>query len=373
MKILHINCNFITTSLHKLLISELDKMNIDNVVYVPTYDKNLGIVDCGKNVIVSECFNKWDRICFNYKQNKIFSDIEKKIDIKSFDCIHAYTLFTDGNCARRLSQKYGIPYVVAIRDTDVNAFFKYMVHLRKLGERCMREASEVFFLSNSYRNTVFEKYIDKNEIKSLYSKTRIVPNGVDRFWLDNRYLKDSMCQNKEIRIIFVGQIIKRKNPLVLLDVADILNRLGFNVRVTYIGKPVDSRLVNKIMNNKYAEYLGTKSKEEILYQFRKNDILIVPSLTETFGLVYAEAMSQGLPVIYTQGQGFDTQFEEGIVGYHIAARDPNDIVSKVLKIKESYLKLSNNCYRLVERYNWKLIAETYNDIYIKTIYKIHSK
>ena len=37
--------------------------------------------------------------------------------------------------------------------------------------------------------------------------------------------------------------------------------------------------------------------------YRENDIYVMPSIIETFGLVYAEAMSQGLPVIYTRGQG----------------------------------------------------------------------
>ena len=151
--------------------------------------------------------------------------------------------------------------------------------------------------------------------------------------------------------------------------ADILNSLGFSVKVTFIGNPMDSGIVNIILNNKYSEYLGAKSKEEILYHFRRNDMLIVPSLTETFGLVYAEAMSQGVPVVYTEGQGFDTQFEEGIVGYHITARNPNDIVSKVLKIRESYSQLSKNCYKMVEKYDWKLIAEIYRDTYKKIIIK----
>ena len=41
------------------------------------------------------------------------------------------------------------------------------------------------------------------------------------------------------------------------------------------------------------------------------------SLGESFGLTYAEAMSQGVPVIYSKGQGFDGQFKEGVVGYHV--------------------------------------------------------
>ena len=71
--------------------------------------------------------------------------------------VHAYTLFTDGNCARALSKKYGIPYGVAVRNTDVNNFFKMMPHLRGRGIKIMLGAKAVFFLSEAYREQVFEK------------------------------------------------------------------------------------------------------------------------------------------------------------------------------------------------------------------------
>ena len=61
----------------------------------------------------------------------------------------------------------------------------------------------------------------------------------------------------------------------------------------------------------------------------------MPSYTESFGLVYAEAMSQKLPVIYSKGQGFDGQFEEGLVGYHVSPYDVKDIANGILKALEN--------------------------------------
>ena len=37
----------------------------------------------------------------------------------------------------------------------------------------------------------------------------------------------------------------------------------------------------------------------------------MPSKYETFGLVYPEAMSRGIPIVYTKNQGFDKYFEDG--------------------------------------------------------------
>ena len=169
MRILHINCNYIGTNLHQLMIEKLDKMGIENEVFVPTYDKSISVIKPNKNVYVSECFSKWDRLVFDYKQYKIIRAVEEHYDIAKFDLIHAYTLFTDGNVARVLSEKYGVPFVVAIRNTDVNDFLKKMVFLRRRGMYTMLAAKKVFFLSNAYCDTVFENYVSE-KFKNTISK-----------------------------------------------------------------------------------------------------------------------------------------------------------------------------------------------------------
>ena len=65
MKVLHVNCNYIGTTLHQLMVEELERNGYDNFVYVPTYNRNLAVITPNENVVVSECFKKWDRlICF---------------------------------------------------------------------------------------------------------------------------------------------------------------------------------------------------------------------------------------------------------------------------------------------------------------------
>ena len=92
----------------------------------------------------------------------------------------------------------------------------------------------------------------------------------------------------------------------------------------------------------------------------------MPSKRETFGLVYVEAMSQGLPVIYTKGQGFDTQFKEGEVGYHVQYNDAEEIAETILKIAKNYKKMSENAIKKSEEFNWedisKIYIENYNQI-----------
>ena len=204
MKILHVNCNYITTALHQKMIEELDRQGVDNTVFVPTYDKSKSTIQVRNNVIVSQCFKKFYRYNFDLKQNCIIKSLERNVCVNDYDCIHAYTLFTDGNCAMKLAQKSGKPFVVAVRNTDVNEFFKKRLLLRKRGVKILRKASAVFFLSNKYKEEVFAKYLPSKYRSEIEKKSFVIPNGIDDFWYRNINLPKSI-ESKDI--VKVGKIL----------------------------------------------------------------------------------------------------------------------------------------------------------------------
>ena len=99
--------------------------------FSPTYDKEKSIAKSSNNVNICQCFKKKDRYFYRIKQKKILENIKLNVNIRQFDIIHAYTVMSDGNVARNLSKEYGVPYVVAVRDTDINTFFRYRKRFNK--------------------------------------------------------------------------------------------------------------------------------------------------------------------------------------------------------------------------------------------------
>ena len=363
MRILHINCNYIGTTLHQLMVEKLDALGYENQVYCPTYDAGTGVITPNENVCVSECFRKWDRVLFDYKQSKILRDIEARFDVGSFDCIHAYTLFTDGNCAMKLSQKYGIPYVVAVRNTDVNAFFKTMIHLRPRGIEVMRNAHRIFFLSEAYRAQVFGKYVPEKHRASLTEKTRIIPNGIDDFWFQNPPQALSESEGTCIRLVYAGRIDQNKNIPTIQKAVRILKDRGHDARLTVVGKVIDRKEFQRISADENTTCHPAQPKESLIGIYRNHDLFVMPSFTESFGLVYAEAMSQGLPVIYTKGQGFDKQFPEGEAGRHVMADSPEDVAEKILEVYQHRQEISCRVPGLSARFQWDQIVGKYHAIY----------
>lgn len=362
MRVLHINCNYIGTALHQLMVEKLDEFGYKNSVFVPTYDKNLSVITPNENVLISECFKKWDRLFFDYKQKKIFDSIQRNYSIRDFNVIHAYTLFTDGNCARLLSEKYGVPYVVAVRNTDVNSFFRLMPHLRKRGVKNMLGASAIFFLSEAYKQQVFEKYIPVKYHDVLQRKSYIIPNGIDDFWFHNVPKCIGKIDDK-IKLIYAGRIDRNKNILTTQRAMELLRSKGFEVSLTVVGKVADERLFTEIKKDPYTICLSAQPKEKLLELYRNHNIFVMPSFTETFGLVYAEAMSQGLPIVYTKGQGFDGQFVDGLVGYSVNAKSAEEVANAVEKITDKYDEISANAIASHQKFHWDKIVRNYMEIY----------
>lgn len=371
MCILHINANYISTKLHQNMTDVLEADGIKNNVFVPAYKGRPLEVEERDYAFISRCFRKSDRFLYFHKQNKIIASAREHYRPFNFDCIHAYTLFSDGNVAMRLAAEHHVPYVVAVRDTDVSVFFRKRVYLRPLGVKILYRAAVVFFLSETYKEEVLGKYVPARLRGVIEKKSRIIPNGIDEFWMNNRFYRDTgktaarMQGDKIVRCVFAGKIIKRKNIETTLKALTKLNESGYHGTLTVVGDKTDSKIYDRLKTYECFRYVEPKKKEELISYYRDADIFVMPSFTETFGLSYAEAMSQGLPVIYTRGQGFDGQFEEGSVGYSVDARSPEEIASAIVKITDNYEKISSNCTESVTKFDWNALAAQYKSIYEK--------
>ena len=364
MRVLHLNTNYTYSALHQLMIEALEQTgNIDSHVFMSTFNKNLGVVTPRKNVCVCECVRKRDRLFFFHKQRKIRKALEKNIKVAGFDLIHAYTLFTDGNCARSISRKYGIPYVVAVRNTDVNAFFRLQPHLHGRGVQIMRDAAAVFFLSEAYRRQVFEKYVPEKYREEIRKKTYIIPNGIDEFWFSHAPEGPKTLGQGPVKLIYAGRIDSKKNIPTTQKAMALLRAQGYETTLTVVGKVKEPKVLETIQQDAWTTCLPAMPKEKLVAAYRSTDIFVMPSLYESFGLVYAEAMSQGLPVIYSRGQGFDKQFPEGQVGFAVDSRSPESVAEGIKKVIDNYAEIAANCIPSIEKFRWHSLCQAYSEVY----------
>lgn len=370
MKVLHINSYYGGGMLYKNIYDRQVSNGIPINVYVPLpLTTDLSHLQLGDYTTVSKNHNKYDRYLFHVKHRKIYKDLIKNFRMDTYSLVHAHTLFSNGYIALQTKKFFGIPYVVAVRNTDVNQFFKRRVLLRKLGIEILMEAEAIIFLSDSYKKIVVEKYIPQKNKQEVLEKSIIIPNGIDKFWFENIGKPKTLSQPRGLNAIFIGDVNNNKNILTSAKALKILEDKGYNIKFTVVGKISNEQVYEELMKFSFVKYLKPQPKESLLEMYRSHDIFVMPSLTETFGLVYPEAMSQGLPLIYSKGQGFDGQFEEGQVGYHVDSLDPGMVSDRIIDIMNDYEVISKNCLALVGKFNWDKLVAQYDEVYAKALKK----
>ena len=104
--------------------------------------------------------NEWRyKFDFSYKIRKKYTWLAENCDLSTITLTHAATLFSDGSIALRLYKEYKIPYMVSVRGTDMNLYFKFMPHLWKLGLEILRNAQKIFFITERSFHQLFDNRI----------------------------------------------------------------------------------------------------------------------------------------------------------------------------------------------------------------------
>ena len=374
MKVLHLSSSYPYTDLYKNLLAHLDLKGIEQLMYVAIKDetqKNKRVLENPKSTeyIFSSSFNKFDSYVYYSKIRKIYQDINLKLDLEQFDLTHAHFLFSDGGIAYKIKKDFHKEYIVAVRNSDVNFFFKYGLHIRNYGIRILKEAKKIIFISPTYKDFLFTKYVPKKLRRELNEKTYVIPNGVDYFWLQNiNYNKKPKSNLESVNLVFTGELNKNKNIINSLKAVKLLVEKGYKVNFDIIGTgPLKKEVIDIAQKKNIMPYINLHGyiydREKIINIYRRSDIFLMPSYKETFGLVYIEAMTQGLPVIYSKGQGIDGYFHEGDIGFHVTPENTKEIVTTVEKILYNYKNFSNNCLQKVDTFSWAKITDNYISLY----------
>lgn len=126
-----------------------------------------------------------------------------------------------------------------------------------------------------------------------------------------------------------------------------------DLKLTVIGfGPKEEEL--KKMASSNVSFLGAISNDKISHYYQCNDVFVLPSKSEPWGLVIEEAMNNGLPVIVSNKVGCSIDLvAEDVNGIIFDLDDRNSLKNAVLKICDPiyYNVLAKNisCYNFEER------------------------
>lgn len=378
LHILHIANYYIGAKVYKNLTSALDKAGIQQTIYTAFSGYRLvganqpGLEVPGSKIVYRPILNTYTRLNYGYKVKKITADILKYTSPEKFDCIHAHTLFSDGRIAYNLYKQFGTPYIVTIRNTDLNFFFRYFLHLRNQARNTLLSAEKIIFISEAYRKRMLAHPYFSNCMNELAAKSIVIPNGIDAYWLNNTVITTRQTPLQyPARLLYAGKITKGKNLLKLITIVRKLNTDGVKciLHIAGTGSGKYYRIVINLIKKHpdlFIYHGAITDKSVLLSLYRESDLFVMPSRKETFGLVYVEALSQGIPVIYTKNEGIDGFFPSE-TGEGVNCNDDQDIYIKIRKILENYPKYTFEPQKITGIFNWNSLAERYYHIYNSVI------
>ncbi|RAV30988.1 glycosyltransferase family 4 protein [Sinomicrobium soli] len=351
---LHINSYFLSNKIHYYFYKQLLKKRNDQFL-IPVY-KHFKQEDIPE-VDIDYVFGKVDKAIFVTKILKVVRLFYRK-KYRDFDYLHGHTLISDGIPTFILSLLLKKEFVVSVRITDISLFIRRSVVFKYVGRKILSKAKAVFFISPSLKSKIEELYPDLDS-----SKYHLMPNGLAPYWLEEKKtVRERPAFDQQVKLLFVGKIIPRKNIDILIKFLE--KKQKYPYELTVAGENVLEMDFNKINSifppgNK-IKYLGKlNSIEELRSAYDNNNIFVLLSLSETFGAVYTEALSRGLPIVYTRGEGVDGFFEEGEVGFSCSNSSVEELQEKMEQIILSYRNISTNAYKRSKDFDWDIIVHNY--------------
>ena len=308
-------------------------------VYVITYPhKDISDID-GIHVIGTKGVNILGIRGLMFKRNakKALSDLVKKEDI---DIIHGHYLFPAGAAAVEVGNANNIKTYVTAHGSDMFELYKSQPLMRPFIKNVLKKADGIFAVSNALKDEIIA-----TGVEGISDKIKLSWNSVDiEKFKDNdndSFKKEFNLLDKPI-VLFVGNLIKRKNVDSLIEAKKISSSDYYLVIVG--DGPLYDKLKSKVENEEMSDVIFAGSRNDVENIIPSCDVLILPSFSESFGLVLIEALACGKPVIGSNVGGI-TEIINDDVGLFI---NPNDIssiasaVDKMINDTDLRLKFASN-------------------------------
>ena len=291
-------------------------------VYVITYPhSNLNDID-GIHVIGTSGINipGIRGLMFKINAKKALNQLVKDVGI---DIIHGHYLFPAGAAACEVGSKHKIKTYVTAHGSDMFEMYKKQSFMKPFIKKVLKKADVVFAVSNALKDEILA-----TGVSGIESKTRLYWNSVDinKFSKDNKNLLEN--HGKPI-VLFVGNLIKRKNVNLILE-AKKQSSVDYELVIVGDG-PLKKDLENKVKSENISDVRFLGSRNDVENIIPGCDVLVLPSFSESFGLVLIEALACEKPVIGCNVGGISEIITDD-VGLLINPNDSSSLRSAIDKM-----------------------------------------
>lgn len=247
----------------------------------------------------------------------------------SFDIIHSHFVWTAGYVGSKIGQIFNIPFVLTAHGYDI-------YELPFIDKAWRKKITDICNAANSLI-TVSQSNLEVIRKLRISTPITVVPNGYDSKLF---YPKDQDSCRKKLNlpldrkiVLTIGGLSEIKGHKYLIQSMQKIVKKEPTSLCIIIG---EGRLRNKLQKQINSTELkdniiltGFKPHHEVLDWINSCDLFVLPSISESFGVVQIEAMACGKPIVATRNGGSEEIITSKSLGFLVKKKDPKDLYEKI--------------------------------------------
>ncbi|NMB17272.1 MAG: glycosyltransferase family 4 protein [Firmicutes bacterium] len=355
----------------KTFTSELLDLGHQIYIFAPAYSRSMQKPSPGRKVPVFRYFSipapTYPGFVLPVPLSPRTNQLVRRLGL---EVIHSHSPFLMGQLAARVARRHQLPLVF----THHTLYPEY-VHYVPMATPVIKKIT-IHFL-NTYcekcdlivaPSPSLEEWLQTTY--ELSRPTAVIPTGIPigKYESGNQaWLREQFRIPKDRRILlFVGRLGREKNVSFLWDILPLID--WPSVLVIVGDGPYRSELEAMVRDRKLEDqviFTGSLPHEEVINCYLGADVFVFPSVTETQGLVLAEAMAGELPVVAIDAPATNDTIEPGVDGY-ITPPDPQafaDRVNQILSDPDLKARLGRQAKVKAQDFSSRRMAERLADHY----------
>jgi D-inositol-3-phosphate glycosyltransferase len=306
----------------------------------------------------------------------------------TYELIHAH-YWMSGMAGASLKSEWKIPMVVMFHTLGLVKNRIAVLGDKESDERIRGERRVLAAADMVVAATPAER-ADLQWLYELHSdKAAIIPPGVDleQFHpMDKAAARSSLgLPEDERQVLFVGRIEALKGIDTLIRATHLMVAAGEladkPLRVQVIGGDASEslellgtemsrlrRLSSELGLENCVRFLGSRRQRDLPSYYAAADVVVMPSYSESFGMVALEAMACGRPVIASRVGGLAYLVQDSETGFHVQEGNADEMEERLTEIlldAEMRDRLGTAARREAEQYSWQRTAGEIESLYKK--------
>jgi len=261
------------------------------------------------------------------------------------------------------------PYLLSVWGSDIISFPDNFIKRIFLGK----------ILTSADLITATSNYLKKHTVRlypQLESKISIIPFGAE--------IPDAIADRKSddiVRLVYIKKHEKIYGPDVLLAAMQKIIRIKPNTRLTLAGQGSmtaelrgQSEQLGIEDNVDFCGFINPDKMSSFLSQY---DIMVMPSLQESFGVAVLEASAVGLPVVSSDIGGIPEVLISGKTGILVPPGNSDDLSQAIIRLADNaeLRKTMGQAGRkmVADKFRWEVCLDKMAELYERLVSKASKK